>query len=66
MFKDTALMRLVIEKLAKKYHWTYDEAIHRFYLSDTCRIISNRATGAFTFSHMEIIEFFDSGYTIPR
>ena len=59
MFDDTALMRMVIEDLAEKKHWTYDETLEKFYHSDTCKGISDAETGMFTFAPREIIELFE-------
>ena len=59
MFDDTSLMCLVVEDLAKKKKWTYEETIERFYRSDTCKGISDSNTGMFTFAPREIIELFE-------
>jgi len=59
MFDDTALMRLVIDELAKKHNWTYEETFERFYHSNTCKGISDRETGMFTFAPREIIALFE-------
>ena len=65
MFDDTALIRLVIEDLAKKRGWSYEETLDRFYNSETCKNISDPETGFFTFSHREIIELFEEELKIP-
>ena len=62
MFGDTSLIRLVIEGLTKKYNWTYEQALENFYTSGTCRGISDKETGMFTFAPREIIELFDEGF----
>ena len=59
MFDDTALMRMVIEDLAKKKQWTYEETLEIFYHSATCKGISDAETGMFTFAPKEIIELFE-------
>ena len=59
MFDDTALMRLVIEDLAEKRKWTYEETIGNFYNSKVCKGISNPKTGMFTYAPREIIELFE-------
>ena len=59
MFDDTSLMRMTIEDLAKKNNWTYEEALEKFYHSNTCKGISDAETGMFTFSPREIIELFE-------
>lgn len=59
MLGDTSLMRMVIENLAVKNNWTYDETLEKFYYSDTCKGISNRDTGMFTFAPIEIIELYE-------
>ncbi|MCL2841447.1 MAG: hypothetical protein FWE05_11845 [Defluviitaleaceae bacterium] len=62
MNDDTSLVRMVVEGLAKKHNWTYEVAIEAFYKSDTCRALSDRETGVFTFAPREIIELFDEGF----
>jgi len=59
MFDDTALMRMVIEDLAEKKKWTYEEAINNFYTSNVCKSISNKKTGMFTYAPYEIIKLFE-------
>jgi len=56
---DTDLMCLVIEDLAQKKRWTYEETIEKFYRSDTCKGVSDKETGMFTFAPREIIELFE-------
>jgi len=55
MFDDTALIRLVIDELSKKHNWTYEETL---YHSNTCKGISDKKTGMFTFAPREIIALF--------
>jgi hypothetical protein len=50
---------MVIEDLAAKHNWTYEEALDRFYHSKVCRNISDAETGMFTFAPREIIELFE-------
>jgi len=64
MRDDTALVRMVIDGIAKKNNWTYEEAIEKFYNSDTCRVLSDRETGVFTFSHRDVIELFGEGFAL--
>ena len=59
MFDDTSLLCLVIENLASTRNWTFEETFDRFYNSQTCRGISDKTTGMFTFAHREIIELFN-------
>ena len=59
MFDDTSLMRMVIEDLAEKRKWTFEETLDRFYNSKVCRGISDKRTGMFTFAPREIIELFE-------
>jgi hypothetical protein len=59
MFNDTALIRMVIDDLAKKYNWTYEETLDKFYNSVVCKGLSDRKTGMFTFAPREIIELFE-------
>ena len=59
MFNDTALVRMVIADLTEKYNWTYEETLELFYKSNTCRLLSDKGTGMFTFAPREIINFFE-------
>ena len=59
MFDDTSLMRMVIEDLAEKRKWTFEETLDRFYKSKVCKGISDKRTGMFTFAPREIIELFE-------
>ena len=59
MFDDTALIRLVIEEFAEKHNWTYEQTLERFYHSNTCKGISDKETGMFTFAPREIIGLFE-------
>ena len=59
MFDDTALMRMVIEDLAKSHKWTFEETLDRFYNSKVCKGISDKRTGMFTFAPREVIELFN-------
>lgn len=59
MFNDTALIRMVIELLAKKYNWTYQETFDKFYTSKVCEGLSNKDTGIFTFSPKEVVQLFE-------
>jgi hypothetical protein len=59
MFGDTALLRMVVEGLASKRGWTYEETFERFYNSEVCKNVSNRATGMFTYAPIEIMELFE-------
>jgi hypothetical protein len=63
MFGDTALIRLVIEGLVKSRKWSYEEALEKFYTSDTCRALSDERTGMFTFAPREIIELLNEEYS---
>jgi len=64
MFNDTALLRMVIDDLAKRHNWTYEETFDRFYNSLVCKGLSDRHTGMFTFAPPEIIELFEQE-TLP-
>ena len=59
MFKDTSLICLVINDLVKIRNWTFEEALDRFYKSNTCRELSDENTGMFTFAAREIVELFN-------
>jgi len=65
MTDDTALMRLVIEEIAKRHGVSYEQAFEKFYTSDTCKALSNKATGFFTYSHREIVDMLDEKYVYP-
>ena len=62
---DTGLMRMVIEDLAELKGWTYEQAMDAFYASGTCRALSDRETGVFTYSPIVIIEMFEEGFIYP-
>jgi len=66
MFDDTSLVRMVINGLVKKHNWTYEEALYKFYNSDTCRVLSDKNTGVFTFAPREVIELFDENFSIEH
>jgi hypothetical protein len=67
MVGDTALLRMVIDSLAEKHSWTYEETFDRFYNSNICKLLSNRDTGIFTCAPIEIIELFEAeGSVIER
>ena len=59
MFDDTSLIRMIIDELVKKHQWTFEEALDRFYRSNTCSNLSDTRTGMFTFSPSEIISIFE-------
>ncbi len=50
---------MVIRDISKNNDWTFEEALEKFYHSDVCKGISDKRTGMFTFSHVEIEELFD-------
>ena len=59
MFTDTSLVRMVIADLAKRNQWTFEEALERFYCSDTCKNLSDERTGMFTFAPKDIVEMLE-------
>jgi hypothetical protein len=59
MFNDTALIRMVIDDLAKTNNWDYEKTIDKFYNSVVCKGLSEKETGMFTFAPREIIELFE-------
>ena len=59
MHDDTSLICLVINNLAKAHNWTYEHTLDQFYKSETCQKLSDRLTGMFTFSPIEIVELFN-------
>ena len=56
---DSSLVRMVMEGLVAAHGWTYEEALDKFYTSATCRALSDKRTGMFTFAPAEIIELFN-------
>ena len=56
---DTSLVILVVQELAEKYKWTYEEAMEKFYHSTVCEYLSDKETGFYTFAPREIIELFE-------
>lgn len=59
MFDDTSLMRMVIEDISKKQNWSYEETLDKFYHSKTCKGISDKNTGLFTYAPWEIVAMFE-------
>ncbi|MDR1689834.1 MAG: hypothetical protein LBS21_14700 [Clostridiales bacterium] len=58
MANDTALMRMVIRQITKRYGWTNEVAMERFYNSEICNKLSDRRTGLFTCAPIEIVDLF--------
>jgi hypothetical protein len=56
---DTALIRMIISKLAKRLNWTYSQAMEQFFNSKICSQLSDRRTGLFTCAPIEIVELFE-------
>jgi len=59
MFNDTSLVRMVIEDISERHGWTYEETMDRFYSSKTCKGLSERETGIFTFAPREVADLFE-------
>ena len=59
MLCDTSLLRMVIEDLAELKKWTFEETFDKFYNSKTCKLLSDRETGVFTFAPREVILMYD-------
>ena len=59
MLNDTSLIRIVIDALAKRNNWSYEETLEIFYNSKVCIGISDRSTGMFTFAPREIVELLE-------
>jgi hypothetical protein len=55
---DTALIRMVIEDIAKKYNLDYRNAMDRFYNSKVCMLMSDEETGVFTYAPHEVVALF--------
>ena len=59
MFDDTSLIRMVIDGLVATHEWSYEETLDRFYKSETCKTLSDRRTGMYTFAPKDIIKLFE-------
>ena len=60
MFDDTSLIRMVIDLISEKFHWSYEDSMDKFYNSIVCKNISNEKTGYFTCAPREIVELFEA------
>ncbi|MDR0950880.1 MAG: hypothetical protein LBM13_04550 [Candidatus Ancillula sp.] len=48
--KNVSLVRMTVEDLAKMKNISYSKALDLFYRSDVAEVISNEATGLFTYT----------------
>lgn len=52
--KDTALVRMTINELAKLKNISLEKAFDMFYESKLCKMLSDRETGLFTYSPYDL------------
>jgi hypothetical protein len=52
--KDTALVRMTINELAKLKNISLDNAFDMFYESRLCKMLSDKETGLFTYSPYDL------------
>jgi hypothetical protein len=52
--KDTALVRMTIDEIAKQKNVQLDEAFDLFYNSEICELLSDRETGFFTYAPQDL------------
>ncbi|MDR0516194.1 MAG: hypothetical protein LBH25_04035 [Fibromonadaceae bacterium] len=52
--KDTALVRMTIDEIAKQKNVQLDEAFDLFYNSEVCEMLSDRETGFFTYAPQDL------------
>jgi len=52
--KDTALVRMTINELAKLKNISLDIAFDMFYQSKLCKMLSDKETGLFTYSPYDL------------
>jgi antitoxin component of RelBE/YafQ-DinJ toxin-antitoxin module len=58
--KDTALVRMIIDEIAKQKNIPLDEAFDLFYNSKICELLSDRETGLFTYAPQDLAEMVDN------
>ncbi|MDR2581756.1 MAG: hypothetical protein LBC85_12305 [Fibromonadaceae bacterium] len=52
--KDTALVRMTINEIAKQKNVSLDMAFDLFYNSKICEMLSDRETGLFTYAPQDL------------
>ena len=52
--KDTALVRMTINELAKIRNISLDTAFDMFYQSELCKMLSDKETGLFTYAPYDL------------
>jgi antitoxin component of RelBE/YafQ-DinJ toxin-antitoxin module len=52
--KDTALVRMTINEIAKQKNISLDMAFDLFYNSNLCEMLSDRETGLFTYAPQDL------------
>jgi antitoxin component of RelBE/YafQ-DinJ toxin-antitoxin module len=54
--KDTALVRMTIDEIAKQKNIPLEAAFDLFYNSKICELLSDRETGLFTYAPQDLAE----------
>ena len=54
--KDTSLVRMTINEIAKQKKVSLDVAFDLFYNSKVCEMLSDRETGLFTYAPQDLAE----------
>ncbi|MCL2101613.1 MAG: hypothetical protein FWH22_07870 [Fibromonadales bacterium] len=54
--KNTALVRMTIDEIAKQKNVSLDEAFDLFYNSKVCEMLSDTETGLFTYAPQDLAE----------
>jgi len=62
LMKDTALVRMTIDEIAKQKNIPLDAAFDLFYNSKLCELLSDRETGLFTYAPQDLAEMVDSTF----
>ena len=54
--KDTSLVRMTIDEVARQKKVSLDEAFDLFYNSKICEMLSDKETGFFTYAPQDLAE----------
>jgi len=54
--KDTSLVRMTIDEIARQKKVSLDEAFDLFYNSKICEMLSDKETGFFTYAPQDLAE----------
>jgi hypothetical protein len=57
--KDTALVRMTIDEIAKQKNISLDAAFDLFYNSKLCEMLSDRETGLFTYAPQDLAKLLE-------